>query len=84
MIIIAVIFWLIIFFSTLIGLVVTLLIGWLIVFGMSYQLLIIISFGLILFSDLCFKDSYKTPIIDIIIDPSYIWIRKFICLNRIS
>ena len=46
---------------------------------MSYQLLIIISFGLILFSGfIIFKDSYKTPIIGklFIRDPSYIWIRK--------
>ena len=49
-------------FATIIGLIVTLLVGWLIVFGMSYQLLITIAFILIFFSGLIIlKGNYETP-----------------------
>lgn len=66
-------------FSTIIGLIVTLIVGWLIVFGMSYQLLITIAFILIFFSGLIvFKSNYETPKIGrlFIRNSSYIWMRK--------
>lgn len=66
-------------FATVIGLVVTLLVGWLIVFGMSYQLLITIAFILIFFSGtVILKGNYETPKIGrlFIHKSSYIWMRK--------
>jgi len=66
-------------FSTLIGLVVTLLVGWLIVFGMSYQFLITAAFILIFYSGLIIlKGGYETPKIGrlFIHNSSYIWMRK--------
>jgi YQGE family putative transporter len=66
-------------FATLIGLIVTLLVGWLIVFGMSYQLLIAIAFILIFFSGfIILKGDYETPKIGrlFIRNSSYIWMRK--------
>jgi len=66
-------------FATLIGLVVTLLVGWLIVFGMSYQLLITIAFILIFYSGLIIlKGNYEKPKIGkfFINNSSYIWMRK--------
>lgn len=66
-------------FATLIGLIVTFSVGWLIVFGISYQLLIIITFILIIFSGLTvFKNDHETPKIGklFLINSSYIWTRK--------
>jgi len=66
-------------FATLIGLIVTLLTGWLIVFGMSYQLLIVIAFVLIFFSGfIVLKSNHETPKIGkfFINNSSYIWTRK--------
>lgn len=66
-------------FATLIGLVITLLVGWLIVFGMSYQLLIAVAFILIFFSGfVILRGNYETPKIGrlFIRNSSYIWMRK--------
>lgn len=66
-------------FATLIGLVVTFFTGWLIVFGMSYQLLMAIAFALIFVSGLVvYKRNYETPTIGklLITNSSYIWMKK--------
>ena len=66
-------------FATLIGLVVTLLVGWLIVFGFSYQLLMIVASILIIFSGMIIlKMDFATPKIGrlFIHNSSYIWTRK--------
>lgn len=66
-------------FATLIGLAVTLFTGWFIVFGMSYQLLILIAFVLISISGyIVYRGSHETPKIGklFIFDSSYIWMRK--------
>lgn len=66
-------------FATLIGLVVTLAVGWSIVFGLSYQLLMIVAFILIIFSGtIVLKVNFKTPKIGklFIRNSSYIWTRK--------
>jgi YQGE family putative transporter len=66
-------------FTTLIGLVVALLTGWFIVFGMSYQLLITITFVLISISGfIVYRGDHKTPKIGrlFIFDSSDVWIRK--------
>ena len=65
--------------TTLIGLVVTLSVGWLIVFGFSYQLLIALAFILIIFSGLVvFKMEVESPKIGRLFmhNSSYIWMRK--------
>ena len=66
-------------FTTLIGFVVTLLVGWLIVFGLSYQLLMASAFILIIFSGLVvLKMDLESPKIGrlFIHNSSYIWMRK--------
>ena len=66
-------------FATLIGLVITLLVGWLIVFGLSYQLLITFAFILIILSGLTvLKMNFESPKIGrlFIHNLSYIWMRK--------
>src|SRR3989339_1467352 len=66
-------------FATLIGLVVTLLVGWLIVFGFSYQLLIMFAFILIILSGIVvLKMDFESPKIGrlFIHNLSYIWMRK--------
>lgn len=66
-------------FATLIGLVITLLVGWLIVFGMSYQLLMTSAFILLICSGIIvLKMDFETPVIGklFISNPSYIWKRK--------
>ena len=66
-------------FATLIGLVVTLLVGWLIVFGLSYQLLIALAFILIIISGMTvLRMDLESPKIGrlFIHNSSYIWMRK--------
>lgn len=66
-------------FATLIGLVVTLLVGWLIVFGLSYQLLIALAFILIIISGTTvLRMDLESPKIGrlFIHNSSYIWMRK--------
>lgn len=66
-------------FSTLLGLAVTLAVGWLIVFGISYQFLMTVAFILIIFSGLTvLKMDVESPKIGklFINDSSYIWMKK--------
>src|SRR3990167_3193178 len=66
-------------FATLIGLVVTLLVGWFIVFGLSYQLLMTFAFILIILSGLTvLRMDLESPKIGrlFIHNSSYIWMRK--------
>lgn len=66
-------------FTTLIGLIVTLLVGWLIVFGLSYQLLIALAFILIIISGMTvLRMNLESPKIGrlFIHNSSYIWMRK--------
>ncbi|KKP60368.1 MAG: hypothetical protein UR56_C0025G0019, partial [Candidatus Roizmanbacteria bacterium GW2011_GWC2_34_23] len=66
-------------FATLIGLVITLAVGWLIVFGLSYGLLMTVAFILIISSGIVvLKMDFETPKIGklFIRNSSHIWTRK--------
>lgn len=66
-------------YSTLVGLVVTFSVGWLIVFGLSYQSLITIAFILIIMSGfMVLKNHYQTPKINklFVTRPTYAWNKK--------
>lgn len=66
-------------FSVIIGLIVTFSVGWLIVFGLSYQVLIIIAFVLICLSGYeVLKNNHENPKIGsfFVTHPSFAWKRK--------
>ncbi len=66
-------------YSTIVALVVTFSIGWLIVFGLSYQTLIVFAFILIVMSGfIVFKDNYQTPKIGklFVTRPTSAWQKK--------
>lgn len=66
-------------YATLVGLVVTFSVGWLIVFGLSYQLLVTAAFVLITMSGfMVLKNSFSTPKIKklLINRPSAAWQKK--------
>jgi MFS family permease len=66
-------------YSTIIGLIVTFAVGWLIVFGLSYQLLISVAFVIIALSgSIVLKKTYHTPKIGklFISQPTSTWQKK--------
>ncbi len=66
-------------YSTLVALVVTFSVGWLIVFGLSYQALITVAFILIVMSGfIVFKNNYQTPKIGklFVTRPTSAWQKK--------